>query len=286
MPWHAFTSLIDSAAQGALVRPGVHFTGGEPLLHLRLVDLLAYTERKGLRWSMTTNGTFLLHYANEIMRHRASDIRVSLDGPEEVHNAIRGTTWAYERAVQGIEALTRARSRDSRHPRVSINCTMSSANLAHLKDMIDIASDLGIDGLNFQHLMFEDKDRHGIDADYLIDVLADLRSLAQTRHFRLSVYPKLNKAQIANYYGRPNDLCGDSCVVPWFVARVLPDGSVSPCRGVVVGRATDDSFSASSIWNSSTMRAYRRHIVSHGLYEDCGRCCHRLYRNITDEAQH
>lgn len=68
----------------------VDFTGGEPLLHRQLPDLLALAKKMGFITTVTTNGLLYPKYA-EKLRGKIDMLHFSLDSPdEEAHNKSRG----------------------------------------------------------------------------------------------------------------------------------------------------------------------------------------------------
>ena len=92
----------------ALARAGVievSFSGGEPLTRADLPDLAKRARRLGMRPSVNTSGVLL---ARHIERVRAmTRIKVSLDGREATHDALRGT-GVYRAACEGLQAAGRS----------------------------------------------------------------------------------------------------------------------------------------------------------------------------------
>jgi MoaA/NifB/PqqE/SkfB family radical SAM enzyme len=97
-------------AEGTGLFPILHFTGGEPFAYGALFDLI----EAGLQHAydeilINTNGTLL----TPTMAHRLAaygprlHLSVSLDGPEAIHDAVRGQ-GCYRQAAQGIDRLLTA----------------------------------------------------------------------------------------------------------------------------------------------------------------------------------
>ncbi len=82
----AWKSLLTEARRSGTV--SVSFCGGEPLLRPDLGGMLRHAAGLGLRTSLTTNGTFVTERAADLLPLDA--MTVSLDGPQEVHDAARG----------------------------------------------------------------------------------------------------------------------------------------------------------------------------------------------------
>lgn len=83
----------------------IHFTEGEPLLREDIGVILDCCHKKNISTSMNSNGSFVPRRINEISTLHLPGI--SLDGPKEVHDYIRG-----KGSFRGaIEAITIARDK-------------------------------------------------------------------------------------------------------------------------------------------------------------------------------
>jgi len=82
----------------------LHLTGGEPLLWEGLFNALDYAFDTGYRAAtMNTNGRLLTESAaQKLVAYDGLSISVSLDGPEKLHDRLRGK-GAYKQAVAGID---------------------------------------------------------------------------------------------------------------------------------------------------------------------------------------
>jgi len=85
MPPQLFRKLMDEIPG----HPIITFTGGEPLLHPDMADFVAYAKRYGRFCTLTTNGWVLEKRARELCEAGLDVLVVSVDGPREVHDAIR-----------------------------------------------------------------------------------------------------------------------------------------------------------------------------------------------------
>ena len=80
--------------------------GGEPLLRNDLPELIGYARNIGLNVSLITNGFFIDDKLLDTLVHHGVRISVSIDGTEEINDAIRGK-GAYKKAVQAIEKTSK-----------------------------------------------------------------------------------------------------------------------------------------------------------------------------------
>jgi len=87
----------------------LHITGGEPLLWEGLFDVLDYAFDVGYETVfMNTNGTLITEEISKRLADYGSlSISVSLDGPEDLHNRIRGE-GSHRRTMRGIEKALNA----------------------------------------------------------------------------------------------------------------------------------------------------------------------------------
>jgi MoaA/NifB/PqqE/SkfB family radical SAM enzyme len=73
----------------------VVFSGGEPLMHSDLFGLSRFLRAMRIRTTILTTGLLLPRRAAAVVAD-IDDAIVSLDGPAEIHNRIRGVPRAYE----------------------------------------------------------------------------------------------------------------------------------------------------------------------------------------------
>lgn len=102
LPPERWRTLIgDFAAQGG---QKVLFTGGEALVYKGCLDLLAFARECGLEVTLFSNGILVPRFINGIAKG-ATQVQISIDGPDAASNdAIRGL-GSYAGAVRAIDAL-------------------------------------------------------------------------------------------------------------------------------------------------------------------------------------
>jgi len=279
--------------QVAGFRPLIAFSGGEPLLYRECFALAEYIKSKGLPCIIITNGTMLSRHAEAAVASGVDAIAVSLDGPEAVHDEIRGVPGTFAKACRGIRDVQRVRrERGTRSLEMKVTYCITNKNYDRLREFLDIAEDLQVDQVTFSHLWFttpQAAGEHnrdfpdcgkafpenliatpGIDVDVLADQIESVR--AKQTPFPVVFMPDLASSEVQTYYGDPAQLVKtDRCRYPWLVVRVLPNGDTIPCLGVIIGNAKRDSFA--SCWNGKTMRQFRRRLQGAGTFPVCARCC-------------
>lgn len=122
--------LADAWEQGYGI---ASFSGGEPLMAPHFLASLAAARACGFRTMVVSNGMLI----DAAMAGRLSGaidlVAVSVDGPEAVHNRMRGSPAAFRGALRGIEAL--------RHAGLPFGIvhTVTSGSLGNLRWLADMA---------------------------------------------------------------------------------------------------------------------------------------------------
>ncbi len=129
------------------VTPSIHFTGGEPLLYPGFWDVLRHARKAGCDVAVMTNGCLVTD--EDARRFRdlgVFEVQISLEGPQSLHNAIRGR-GSFRAALKGGERLSRA------GVNVSANVTLSRINSPFVEKTVEIARDSGFSGIGFSRLV-------------------------------------------------------------------------------------------------------------------------------------
>lgn len=102
MPLDLLKEIINDAAKNfSHTKIGYAFT--EPLIYPDLIESLYYAQSKKLYTSVTTNALTLSRQADELCKAGLQQLNISLDGPKDVHNFIRGHKSSFQRACDGMQ---------------------------------------------------------------------------------------------------------------------------------------------------------------------------------------
>ena len=85
--------------------PFFDLSGGEPLLREDLVALAKRVASHGCLVSMNTNGTLMKENIVDEVAAVFDTVVVSLDGPRQIHDGIRGVPGTYDKAMKAIRLL-------------------------------------------------------------------------------------------------------------------------------------------------------------------------------------
>ena len=120
------------------------FSGGEPLMHSDISSLSHVCRAEGVRVTLLTAGLTLEKRA-DIVAASIDDLIVSIDGPPDIHDKIRGVPGAYRRLQRGIEALRQLRAEMPIHGR----CTIQKGNFGELRSTVHVARALNLNSISF-----------------------------------------------------------------------------------------------------------------------------------------
>lgn len=267
----------------------VTFVGGEVTIKSRFWDLMEFTTRR----HQVTIGTNAVNFSPDICQRivaaRVSSVGTSLDGPEEIHDAIRGR-GTFQKTCRSIRQIIAARHQaGSRIPRVNLNCVIIPENIPRLADVVDVASEIGVDSCTFQ-VLDPSLSRSGINlreeivesepwADRLPIVdrgvfaasLERLEASARTKGVPFAFSPLRTKAEVLDFYAGKLAYNQYSCTVPWTTTRISPTGDVFPCLNYRIGNIRQHSLTA--LWNHPRYREFRNRMTGRGLYQSCAGCC-------------
>ncbi len=136
-----------SASTGKLL--WLAFSGGEIFLRTDLVEItrLFYKKNKPAIILFPTNGLLtgvISEKIEEILKHCTKStivVKLSLEGPEQVHDSIRGSKGAFQKTLQTYDALGEL---PEKYPNfeLGVNTVFSSANQAHMDELIEFVNRL------------------------------------------------------------------------------------------------------------------------------------------------
>ncbi len=140
--------------------PVLLFSGGEPLIRPDFFELAEYAAKKGVRPTLSTNGTLITREtAQRIKDIGVGYVGISLDGLKEVNDRFRGVDGAYEKAMQGIQNCV------SVGQRVGLRFTINHHNIQELDKIFDFIEAEKINRVCFYHLVYSGRGNQMMDED-------------------------------------------------------------------------------------------------------------------------
>lgn len=134
--------------------PALLFSGGEPLLRQDFFALAEYAAQKGVRPTVSTNGTLITSEKAQKMKDiGVTYVGISLDGLETVNDAFRGRQGAFTAAMNGIRNCVAVGQR------VGLRFTINRHNYQELDNIFDFIEAENIDRVCFYHLVYSGRGR-------------------------------------------------------------------------------------------------------------------------------
>lgn len=155
-------TLLDDLA--AFEIPVLLLSGGEPLLRPDLFELMAHARERGLRITLSTNGTLITaDVASRLRALGVSYVGISLDGIGATNDRFRGHKGAFDLAMAGFRHCKAV------NQRVGLRMTLTRRNCQDLDQIFDFIEAEKIDRACFYHLVYSGR---GNTADELPPELA------------------------------------------------------------------------------------------------------------------
>jgi MoaA/NifB/PqqE/SkfB family radical SAM enzyme len=303
-----YVKLLDEIAAW---NPIVSLFGGEPLLYPDILPLVREIKNRGLTCTVITNGGRLEPYARELVEAGIDSIAISIDGPPETHNRIRGKADSYEKAAAGVRAVAEWRRKLGRAAPMQIAILpITELNLDAIAPAVEALRELPLDTINVGLRWFVPKEAgakyetvmretfgvagdswKGFDFDWakagasktrqMTDLVRLLKGLKRRRYLDsaagkpwVSFVPDVPAEKVPEYFSDFSQTFGHNlCPVAWYFAQVEPDGEVCFCGDF------PDYFIGNvrkqafrEIWSGEKAWLFREKLAKEPL-PICARCC-------------
>jgi len=261
-------------------------TGGEPTLRkdlAEIIDVFIKTPEQSI--TMPTNGMLpekIKNLALEILKRHPENrilIGISLDGPRELHDKLRGARGSFDNALKTISLLAELRDKYKKL-QITTLTVIHSQNTSLISEFIDtIAKDLPLDYISIEPIRGspQDPDLQQPGAPILRSIQAKVleknlellsRSSPEETMDILSYHIEIYKLQI---YALENQKMNFHCQAGEAVGVLEPDGAVRICELFdPVGNVRDNDYSFRTVWHNQMAEKQRKRIVSGGCW--CTHC--------------
>jgi MoaA/NifB/PqqE/SkfB family radical SAM enzyme len=298
-PIERFETLMDEVRA---FRPFVSITSTEPLLYEPLPRAISAAKSRGLGVNVTTNGLLLSRRHGELLESGLDRLTVSLDGPPDVHDRIRGVPGAFRTIEKGLLGLIEQKKKTGNaRPSITINTVITNLNAGTLGRLLMTIPLADVDQVTFALMSFchqELADRHnarwgdkypasrtclegdtdpaGIDVSSLHE---ELREIEAKHPGKVHFFFENTARFLEKYFHRPDEFMDfRPCLFPWFTAQITASGDligVTRCYPRTFGNILERPFP--DVWNGAEMRAFRKDLKRHRRFPACTRCEGVLY---------
>ncbi|WP_420264343.1 radical SAM protein [Candidatus Magnetominusculus dajiuhuensis] len=284
----------------------IYIFGGEPTLRSDIFDIIRLCKSSNMYTEMVTNGSILhnLSKAEELVDTGLDKLCVSMDGPEAIHDKIRGRSNSFRKAIECITSVIKARDNNKRKlPLVEAACTISALNYTYIEELTELLNGLGLFEVKIRHMgVFMPMDietmKHvmapiDIDMPPLFSVGADIlltkENICELRPILRRIQHKYDTGLLdyvphiepplysVDDWNIGRDISG--CLHLWSQICVNAKGQVIPCiwyDGINMGDCSNQGLKKA--WNGEKFQYFRTHYTR---LTACKKCCY-FYLNFTE----
>lgn len=242
MPYEKMLELLDKYEEYLKFHSyegQINLTGGEPLLHPDIFKLIAEIKKRSMIFSILTNGTLIDEkMAEKIAEYKPLFVQISLDGPEKIHNGIRGE-GAFEKALIGVDNLKK------KGVKVLISFTAMKMNYKSFKEVALICKKHKVDKLWWDRVVTDDRNVYLSTEEF--------KELSEEACRLSKKYKFVNNNRSLQLL--PEDKCGYECSAGKRLLIVLANGAMMPCRRLpfIIGSIYKEGRLVDLIDNNETM---------------------------------
>lgn len=274
----------------------IDITGGEPFLTPDFPKILELFFQRKFKVSLITNGTIQRpELLENLVKNELAHFMISLDGNEEIHDAIRGK-GSFRKAISTAEQILRLREKyQKQYPKLVAKVTVTEANAWQLVEFSSyLINQIGFDGVTL-NLLFQNKSRDGFpDASHeeddkfftgnevtfdenKIEELASSVMATRKKHLgKIQVRPDISDHNLKAYFKEPSSFSAPDCFKYRSVVTLYSDGVMTPCDlGLNVGNIRDIEYDIRTAVKLKKMQSFYRFMSSKKSQNlpGCEGCC-------------
>lgn len=246
-------------------------TGGEPFTYPHILPLMEFALAAFRSIGVTTNGVRFHPAHIDFVRQHRIPLAISLDGPEPVHDAVRGR-GTYQRIKQNVQMLL------GFGVPTSLQVTLSRGVAPHLETLMEEIAGWGVKAVSFQRLQPLGRGEHTshecLSIPEALDVAHRIQKLAENYRGSIKLKTKdplhrtLDDSLQARAKTHPGAVVG-GCRAAISYLFIEVDGEVLPCPllRLPVGNVMQQTLE--DIWLRSPVL---RRLRSRSHYTACSTC--------------
>jgi MoaA/NifB/PqqE/SkfB family radical SAM enzyme len=284
LPLELIKTTLKEAAELGVQK--LDLTGGEAMLRKDIYDIISYAASLGIEVFMASNGILIGEaQIDKLIASGLSNIAFSLEGPEELHDFIRGK-GTYEKTLNVVKGFLRNTSKKPGF-KVVVGIVLSKYNYNILLPFSKfILEEVGVTEISiqpFQRSMLSEKSLKEREDEFVIkpEMMTDfnkamemLMEYSEKMPGRLPKPSRINKYK--DYFMGEKIIPPGGCNVPAWFCGIDATGFVYPCwKMSIVGNIREKSFAR--IFNSKERKKQIK-LAQKGICSGClDSCFYELY---------
>jgi radical SAM protein with 4Fe4S-binding SPASM domain len=261
---------------GIKFSPSFNITGGEPFLRHDIFEILKEIRSRGFDIYLLSNGILIDKERAKILSDLAvRGVQVSMEGPEEVHETIRGKS-SFSSALKGVQHLL------DEGVTVTLNVTLSDINADYFMEIVELSSSTGVQRLGFSRLVPSGRGKSLLPNMLRKEKLKELyEAIISLKIDGLDIVtgdPVLSQMLSMNKKDAGSIPVG-GCAAGLSGVTILQDGTITPCRrlDIPIGNIRKDSLR--EVWAASEVllklrdkKSYKGRCSSCSKWASCRGC--------------
>jgi MoaA/NifB/PqqE/SkfB family radical SAM enzyme len=202
--------------------------GGEPLLRKDLAEIFCYAKKMNLITSLITNGMYLKEKYKQI-KPFTDHISVSIDSPDEQHDAMRNTKDLFENAIEGIKEVKKQKTTG-----IQLCSVISKLNLNKVEKLIHFSNEINVPIIFEPIALIEDyNEKILLNKDELNNAFSTISS------YKRQGYPIINSKKYLKIITKNQPY---SCHIQNIFLEMDSQGNLKSCLDNKWGNIQDTSF--------------------------------------------
>ncbi len=225
--------------------PSILLTGGEPILHIQLIQMIEYAAQKNINVIVSTSGVGINeNFCKKLAQSGIGEVCVSINGSNKyIHSLSRGH---FESAVNALKLLA------DHNINLRVNWVARGDNYRDFPNVVDLCIQNKINKIT----ILSNKKRDGIiyspmkkpDVDLLNKYIEENKN-----KIHIDVDPCFNELLKLNTKNMLKVTCNAG--ITFF--DILVDGGMLPCRHILSDRCCLNNLSVEEYWHSESLQNFR-----------------------------
>lgn len=280
----------------AIHKPIIGIWGGEPLVYKGIGELMRCVNSKGLKAGLITNGYFLEDYVEDIVSN-IHLLGVSLDGPQEINDKLRGK-GVFVKVIRGLEKVLEIKAKQkSSNLFIEVLFCVTEDNYRYMSQFYhyikqkfnaDFVFELGwyFNPEMRQKYKQEMKERLNCEA-FCGDGFVNTKPAEIDPEVIKKAIDEIEKSkgdsyvyfftplrEMKRFLSDPGYTCGlTKCLAPVKKVGILPNGDVTFCHACpdyIIGNVFKENLI--DIWKGDRANKFRNILKEKGLFSICSQC--------------
>lgn len=248
----------------------VIFSGGEPLLHPNIFEILEYAHNLSFMNHITSNGTLINDSNANKLKKYETDLTISLDGSSsKINDSIRGE-GTFKKGINAVKILKK------NDIYTSLRMTLMKSNMNDVENYLNLAIDYNVDRCIIERitLINDSKSNSELSFKDLLKIFEIMDEYSNIDGFTVGSNDPLwliYKNNLDDFLEK-DYICG-GCTAGVAALCINQDLTVFPCPRLQLNSGDLKVNSLQEIWENSSVF---KNLRNRDLFENCFHCKYKV----------